>query len=96
MAIELPKETRDDLVASLQRYAREELDVELGDLRARLLLDYLLVELGPAVYNRAIRDAQAFFQERALDLEGSCYEPELGYWTDERRRRARDQGGHDG
>jgi len=33
------------------------------------------------VYNRAIADAQAYFQERTVDLEGVCYEKEFTYWA---------------
>lgn len=81
MPIKLSKETREDLVGSLQKYFRDELDQEISEFRARMLLDYILIEIGPSVYNRAIRDAQRFFQEKTIDLEGSCYEEELTYWT---------------
>lgn len=87
MAVELKKEQRKDLIKSLQRYFREEYDEELSELRARLLLDYIVAEIGPAVYNRAIADAQQYFQERTLDLEGSCHEVELPYWNRKTRKR---------
>jgi hypothetical protein len=45
-----------------------------------LLLDFCVREIGPAVYNQAIADAQAYFQGRVADLEGVCYEPEFVYW----------------
>jgi hypothetical protein len=32
------------------------------------------------VYNGAVADAQAYFQGKVTDLEGSCYEAEFGYW----------------
>lgn len=32
------------------------------------------------VYNRAIADAKAFFEERAADLDGVCYRAEFSYW----------------
>ena len=31
-------------------------------------------------YNKAIADAQAHMHDRVGDLDGSCYEPEFGYW----------------
>ncbi len=78
--MKLKKETREELIRSIKRYADEELEVEIGDLKAGLLLDYCLEEIGPSVYNEAIKDAQAYFLGKVEDLEGSCYEPELGYW----------------
>ena len=80
MAIRIPPETRTRLIASIKRYADENLDGEIGDLKAGLLLDYCLKEIGPAVYNQAIADAQSYFTGRVADLEGVCHEEELGYW----------------
>jgi uncharacterized protein (DUF2164 family) len=81
MAIKISSETRQRLIASLKRYAAENLDEELGDLKAGLLLDYCLTEIGPAVYNQAIADAQSYFTGRVADLEGVCHEPEFTYWA---------------
>ncbi len=81
MAITISPETRKRLVASIKRYAVENLDGEIGDLKAALLLDYCLKEIGPAVYNQAITDAQRYFSERVTDLDGVCHEPEFTYWA---------------
>ena len=83
--MKIEKETRGQLIESIKRYADEELDIEIGDLKAGLLLDYCLAEIGPTVYNHAIKDAQAFFLSKVEDLEGSCYEPELRYWPERAR-----------
>ena len=80
MAVTLSQEARTQFIASIKRYVAEEMDEELGDLRAGRLLDYVLKEIAPTVYNQAIADAQAYFQDKVLDLDGSCHEPELGYW----------------
>lgn len=80
MAIKLEKETRKRLIASIRKYAAENFEEEMGELKAGLLLDYCLKEIGPCVYNRAIADAQGYLQERVSDLEGACYEPEFPYW----------------
>ena len=80
MAITLSQETRKRLIASLKRYAAENLDEEIGDLKAGLLLDYCLAEIGPLVYNQAIADAQSYFTDRVADLEGVCHEAEFGFW----------------
>jgi uncharacterized protein (DUF2164 family) len=80
MAITLSPEIRKQLLASIKRYAAENMDDEIGDLKAGLLLDYCLQEIGPAVYNQAIADAQSYFTARVADLEGVCHEEEFGYW----------------
>jgi uncharacterized protein (DUF2164 family) len=81
MPIELPKEAKSELIASIRRYFRERMDDEIGDLKAGLLLDFCLTEICPTVYNLAIRDAQAHLNERVADLEGSCFVPEQTYWA---------------
>lgn len=80
MAIELPPDTTKRLIASIQRYVADELDQDIGDLKARLVLDYCLKEIGPSIYNKAVADAQAYFARHVADLEGACYEKEFGYW----------------
>lgn len=89
MAITLPPETLKQLQASIKRYVAENLDEEIGDLKAGLLLDFVMKEIAPTVYNRAISDAQTYFQARVADLEGVCYEEEFGYWMDGKRPGAR-------
>jgi uncharacterized protein (DUF2164 family) len=80
MPIKLSPDTTKRLIASLKRYAAENLDEEIGDLKAGLLLDYCLKEIGPSIYNQAIADAQSYFTDRVADLDGVCHEPEFGFW----------------
>ena len=80
MTIKLNQDVEQRLLASIQRYCAENMDEEVGALKARLLLDYCLREIGPSVYNQAILDAQSAMQERIADIETVCYETEFSYW----------------
>jgi uncharacterized protein (DUF2164 family) len=80
MAMTLAPDARKQAVASIRRYFSETWEQDVGDLKAGLLLDYFLKEIGPSVYNRAIDDAQAYFRDRVVDLEGTCFEKEFGFW----------------
>jgi uncharacterized protein (DUF2164 family) len=84
MAIELAKDTQAALIESIQRYFKERLDLPIGNLQARSVLDYALKEIGPSIYNRAIADAQRHLQARVLDLDVECYEKEFDYWKSAR------------
>ncbi len=55
MKIELTDEARKRAVASLRRYFAAELDQEVGDLKAGLLLDFILQEIGPSDLQRCHR-----------------------------------------
>lgn len=78
--IELPDAEAKKAVASLRRYFTECLDHELGELPAKLLLAYVLEEIGPSIYNAALGDAQAWLRGHVDDLDGTLARPELPYW----------------
>ncbi len=80
MTIKLNKEVEQRLLESIQRYCSENMDEEVGQLKARLLLDFCLREIGPSVYNQAVLDAQAAMQDRIAEIETVCYETEFSYW----------------
>ena len=52
MPITLPADDRQRAVAALRRYAGDELGLDLGDLAAGFLLDFVLREIGPSVHSR--------------------------------------------
>ena len=78
MRIELSGERRERITLGLQQLFRDELDHELSDFQAGLVLEFFVRELGAPVYNQAIRDAHGFVEEKLQDLEGEFYEPEEG------------------
>lgn len=78
--ITIPDDARTQAVRSIRRYFTEELDQDIGDLKAGLVLDYFLREIGPSIYNQAIADARAYFEARSTDLESVCYHAEFPYW----------------
>ena len=86
-SIELPDVARAQSVASIKRYLAEELELDVGELKAGLMLDFILKEVAPTVYNTAIGDAQAFIRDRVADLDGACTVVEFGYWPSSSARR---------
>jgi uncharacterized protein (DUF2164 family) len=80
MAIELTPEARKQALSSIKRYCAEQLDLDAGDLKASLLLEFFLREIAPSVYNGAVADAQVYLRDRLADLEATCYEAEFDYW----------------
>jgi uncharacterized protein (DUF2164 family) len=81
MTIKLNAEAHNRFIASIKRFSEESLDDEMGDLKASLLLTFVLREIAPTIYNQAITDAQTRLQDAVMDLDGSCHEPDLGYWN---------------
>jgi len=56
------------------------MDEVIGELKASLLLDFCLKEIGPCIYNQTIADAQAIMLDKVGDLDGTCHMPEFEYW----------------
>ena len=52
--IKFSREETAAIAAKLRPYFRDELDVELRDLQAQMLIDFLSSEIGPFFYNRAL------------------------------------------
>lgn len=80
MGIELSNIVKARMIRSIKQFYAEAMEVEIGDLKATLALDFILREIAPTIYNQAIADAQAHMQEKVSDLESSCYQPEFTYW----------------
>jgi len=80
MAIELSKDARQQAIASIERYFRENMDEPIGNVAAGGLLGFFLEEIGPAIYNRAVADAQERLQARVAEVDIEVHEEEFQYW----------------
>ncbi len=68
-------------INSIREFFSENMDAEIGDLKAKLLLDFFMDEIAPSVYNDAIADAHAFVADKLHDLDATCYKPTFTYWA---------------
>lgn len=80
MEIKLAPDAEKALHSAIQRFVAEEYGESLGELGAGTFLTFCLKEIGPAIYNQAIADAQTCLQERVTDLENICFAEETSYW----------------
>ncbi|PQV53183.1 DUF2164 domain-containing protein [Paraburkholderia sp. BL21I4N1] len=87
MAIELDKDVRKEAIASIQRYFKQDMENEIGNIQAGALLGFFLEEIAPAVYNLAVQDAQERMQARVSELDLDCHEEAFGYWKKYDKRR---------
>ncbi|WP_029916125.1 DUF2164 domain-containing protein [Pelobacter seleniigenes] len=76
MKIELHEQRRKLLTDKIQAYFRTEFDDPIGELKAELLIDFFVEQLGPQIYNQAIADAQTFIQDKLIDLDNILFIPE--------------------
>jgi len=81
MPLELTPQESEEALLSIQRYFREELEVEISEMRARFLLNYFMQEIAPFAYNRGVKDAESFFRGKVEDLGGTCFEDAMTFWA---------------
>jgi uncharacterized protein (DUF2164 family) len=87
VAIKLEKETRRQAADSIQRYFDLNMEESIGNLQATALLDFLIEEIGPSIYNKAVRDVQEQMQLRVQELDIEVHEDEFNYWQNQKKKR---------
>ena len=80
MTIEIAKEARQQAIASIERYFRENMEEPIGNIAAGALLGFFLEEVGPIVYNKAVADVQERLQARISEVDLEVNEDEVRYW----------------
>ena len=85
MDITIPPDLQKRMKERIQRFVLESYGQDLGELGAGEFLDFCTKEIGPAIYNQAIADAQNCMQERVSDLENICFAAEADYWGKARK-----------
>lgn len=81
MSIELPKDLRQQAIASIERWFQEERDERIGNIAASGLLSFFLEEIAPVVYNQAVAEVQERIQLRVSEVDIEVHEAAFGYWA---------------
>lgn len=87
MPIELSKESRQTAIESLQKYFEVNMDEPLGNLGAGALLNFILEEIGPSLYNKGVADAAERMQARIGELDYEIQADEFQYWIKQSKGR---------
>ena len=74
--IKIESKRKNELVIELQSYLQDELDLEVGQFDADFLLDFMVKNLGPAIYNQALNDSLKVFESKMMDVSDGIYEIE--------------------
>ena len=85
MPMELTKQEIEEIIPSLRKFCREELETELSEMRAKFLLDFFQKEIAPYAYNHGVRDSESYIRTKLEDLPATCFEEGLTYWTKKRK-----------
>lgn len=71
--IKIQREHKLQITSSIQDYFETELSSEIGQLASENLLDFMLKELSPYIYNQALADARKVIEQKMISIEEELY-----------------------
>ena len=76
MPLELTDDRRKHLIAQITSFMHDEFDTDtdIGELRATLVLDFMMKHAGAAGYNQGVADCQAYLTHKLVDMEIDLHE----------------------
>lgn len=75
----IQREHKLQMVENIQQYFQKNTDYEMGNIEAEELLDLVLEEMAPIIYNQAIQDARKVMQKQIASLEEELYVLEVPF-----------------
>ena len=73
MSPPMSKEREEEVIQSIRRFFSEKLELEVSELQAAFLVDYVFHEIAPFAYNQGVEDAHKHLVQLAEDLPGTAF-----------------------
>lgn len=73
LTMKIPREQKAVIIKNVQVYFEEERSENIGELGADLLVDFMMKELAPYIYNQAIEDARRLVVEKMSQIEDELF-----------------------
>lgn len=74
--IKFSKEKKEKILKNIKAFFLDEMGEDIGDLKADLVLDFILAKVGKEIYNQALLDSKLWFDKKLGDLEADFYSME--------------------
>ncbi|RCX23864.1 uncharacterized protein (DUF2164 family) [Fontibacillus phaseoli] len=71
--VKIPKEHKEEMIKSVQAFFEEERSESIGELGADQLIDFMIKELAPYLYNKGIEDARKVILEKMNQVDDELY-----------------------
>lgn len=73
MSPAISKERKEEIVQSTRRFFAEKLEIDLSEVQAGFLIEYLFQEIAPLAYNQGVADAQRYLIRLAEDFQEPAF-----------------------
>ncbi|QIZ78184.1 DUF2164 domain-containing protein [Ferrimonas lipolytica] len=74
--VKFSREQEEALALKVQRYCSDEFDVDLGQFEAEFLLQFVVKQVEPEIYNHALEHCHKLAEQRLADLHDDLYQLE--------------------
>jgi len=69
----LTREELQEAASRLRAYLRDDMEVEVGQLPAEMLIEFIERDIGRLFYNRGLRDAEIVVRQKVEDVADALY-----------------------
>ena len=69
----LTREELQEAASRLRAYLRDDMEVEVGQLPAKMLVEFIERDIGRLFYNRGLRDAEIVVRQKVEDVADALY-----------------------
>ncbi len=69
MNMNLNNRYKEEMKSKINTFFQEERGEEIGELATQIVLDFVLKELSPYIYNQGIKDAKTIVEQKVMNLE---------------------------
>lgn len=73
MTIKLFDEEKKEVITRIQQFFYNERGEEIGYIAAETILDFIMKDISPFIYNKAIQEAQKLVMDRMQSLDDDLY-----------------------
>ncbi|HOG35338.1 MAG TPA: DUF2164 domain-containing protein [Petrotogaceae bacterium] len=67
-SIEIDQQKKKVLIEKIKVFYSKEMEEEIGEFKAKKLMDFFMNELAVQIYNMAVEDAKEYMSQRIEDL----------------------------
>jgi len=62
--LNIDKMKKEQLIEEIKKYFFNESGEDIGNLRARMILEFFIDTLGPVIYNQGVNDAHTYMKDK--------------------------------
>ncbi|MFD0616873.1 DUF2164 domain-containing protein [Paenibacillus sp. GCM10027629] len=73
LPVKMPREQKEMIIRNVQLFFEEERSETLGNIAAESIVDFMLKELAPHLYNKGVADARNLLMQKMSQIEDECY-----------------------